>query len=555
MLNLKEFIPKSITCLLEGYTKETFFKDLFAGLTVGIIALPLSMAFALGSGVSPERGLFTAIVAGFLISLLGGSRVQIGGPTGAFVVIVYGVVERFGYEGLVVATFMAGVMLVLMGLARFGFFLRFIPYPVTTGFTSGIALVIFSSQMKDFFGLEMGNIPSEFLQKWSSYLEHMHDWNPWALCISSITLGTIFVLRHFYPKLPGSVLAVAFATGLVWFFELPVETIEKKFGVIPDVLPSPKLPSFSLEQIRMLLPDAIAIALLGAIESLLSAVVADGMIGQRHRSNCELVAQGFANMVSVVFGGIPATGAIARTGANIKMGAQTPMAGVVHALTLFLILFMFAPAASKIPLPALAGILVFVAWNMSEIEHFVAILKGPFSDVCVLLMSFFLTVLIDLTVAVQVGVLLAAVLFLKRMTDSTTIKIFKAIIREENSPIEITEDADILKRKDIPDDVTVFEINGPFFFGVSDLLNEGLELLGENPRAFILRLHKVPLVDITGIRALKLFHDKCLRLGVEFYICEASPSVFRHLDRAGLIEALGQGCVFNTLHEALSTKC
>lgn len=549
-LSFKEFVPASVACVLEGYSRAFFLRDLFAGVTVGIIALPLAMAFAVGSGVAPEQGLFTAIIAGFLISLLGGSRVQIGGPTGAFVVIVFSVVERFGYEGLAIATFMAGVMLILMGLARLGFFLRFIPYPVTTGFTSGIAVVIFSSQIKDFFGLEMGGVPSDFFQKWGAYFQHLSTWNPWAFAVSGSTLGMIFLLRSRCPKCPGSIVAVLLTTAAVWFFDLPVETIQKKFGAIPNTLPIPAMPAFSLEQMKVLFPDAIAIALLAAIESLLSAVVADGMTGQRHRSNCELVAQGFANMASVLFGGIPATGAIARTGANIKMGAKTPVAGMVHAITLLLLMLVFTPVASQFPLPALAGVLVFVAWNMSEAEHFLAILKGPLSDVCVLLITFALTILIDLTVAVEVGVLLAAVLFLKRMTDSTTVKICKTILREEKEQEDLA-DADILLRNDIPKDVTVFEINGPFFFGVSDLLNELLRQLEDDPKAFILRLHKVPLVDASGIRALQLFDEKCRQRNIRFYLCEASDAVLKHLRQGGLFMMADAANVFISFDDAL----
>lgn len=333
----------------EGYSKKYFFNDLFAGISVGVIALPLALAFAIGSGVPPERGLFTAIVAGFLISFLGGSRVQIGGPTGAFVIIVYTIIQKHGYDGLAVATIIAGILMVLMGIARFGVFLKFIPFPVTTGFTTGIALVIFTSQIKDFFGLQIDKVPPEFLEKCTMFCLQAYTWNKWAFLVASSTLILIFVLRRYFPKIPGVIIAIIFATAISYFFSLPIETIQSKFGEIPRILPNPSFPSISYDLIKNVFPDAITIALLGAIESLLSAVVADGMTGNRHRSNCELVAQGLANIGSIIFGGIPATGAIARTSANIRMGAKTPVAGMIHAATLLLLMLLFAPLAAKIP--------------------------------------------------------------------------------------------------------------------------------------------------------------------------------------------------------------
>lgn len=512
----QDFVPKTYVCLKEGYTKQYFLNDLAAGITVGIIALPLAMAFAIGSGLTPERGLFTAVIAGFIISLLGGSRVQIGGPTGAFVVIVYSVVQRHGYEGLAVATLLAGIMMFLMGIARFGVFLKFIPYPVTTGFTTGIALTIFSSQIKDFFGLDIQSLPADFIQKWNLYWHYSHTWNPWAFVIAAGTLTLIFTLRKYAPKVPGAIVAVIIATILVVIFDLPVETIEKKFGGIPRMLPSPSIPLVSFSTIQAVFPDAVTIALLGAIESLLSALVADGMTGMRHRSNCELVAQGFANIGSVFFGGMPATGAIARTTANINMGAKTPFAGMIHAITLLLLMFLCAPLAAKFPMPALAALLIFVAWNMSERDNFIEIMKGPKADVIVLWITFLLTILIDLTVAVQVGVILAAILFLKKMTDSTTVKICKMLLDENLHEAPEVHDGEVIFRKDVPHGVAVFEINGPFFFAVSNLLNDELRQLRETPKYFILRMRKVPLIDASGLHALKLFQDKCKQRGIEF---------------------------------------
>lgn len=548
----EDFIPKTYVCLKEGYTKSLFLQDLFAGFTVGIIALPLAMAFAIGSGLSPERGLFTAIIAGFLISLLGGSRVQIGGPTGAFVVIVYSIVQRHGYDGLAIATLMAGVIMILMGLARFGVFLKFIPFPVTTGFTTGIALVIFSSQIKDFLGLDIATVPADFLEKWRLYFSCCQTINPWALMISGGTLGTIFLLRALYPKLPGVIFAVVLASFFVWFFDLPVETIEKKFGGIPQGLPLPALPTFSWDKIQAVFPDALTIAMLGAIESLLSALVADSMTGYKHRSNCELLAQGVANIGSVLFGGIPATGAIARTTANINMGAKTPFAGMIHAITLLLLMMLCGPLASKFPMAALAAVLVYVAWNMSERESFKEILTGPRHDMIVLLITFALTVLIDLTVAVQVGVLLAAVLFLKQMTDKTTVKVCKVLLDENRHEAPELHDSEILFRKDIPPDTAIFEINGPFFYSVANLLNEELRLLPKQPKYFILRMRKVPVIDSTGLRALKQFNEKCQKLGIVFLLSGVHEEQLEVLKKSSVYTTLGEKRIFPHLNDALA---
>jgi SulP family sulfate permease len=548
----KDFVPKSVVCLREGYSKKYFLDDLFAGVSVGIIALPLALAFAIASGVSPEKGLFTAIIAGFLISLLGGSRVQIGGPTGAFVVIVYAVIQKHGYDGLALATLMAAIMMVLMGMARFGVLLKFIPYPVTTGFTTGIAVVIVSSQIKDFFGLRAEHVPPEFLEKCHLFCKVAHTWNLWAFLIAVSTLGLIFLLRRYLPRWPGAILAIILATAATHFFNLPLETIASKFGEIPRVLPIPEFPHFSYELFKNVFPDAITIALLGSIESLLSAVVADGMIGTKHRSNGELVAQGLANIGSVIFGGIPATGAIARTSANIKMGAKTPVAGMTHAVTLFLLMFFLAPQAGQIPLAALAGVLVFVAWNMSELPHFIEILKGLKGDAVILLITFLLTILIDLTVAIQVGVVLAAIVFLKRMTDRTTVKICQTLVKENNSETPDADDADILLRKDIPSDVVVFEIRGPFFYSVADLLDEVLLRLDSTPRVFILRLNKTPLIDATGLRAIKQFGLKCQRKGIAFAISDADEKHDKMFLKAGVEKVVGKKRIFKDIDSALA---
>lgn len=547
----QDYIPKLFLCFKEGYSWKYFFNDLFAGISVGVIALPLALAFAIGSGVAPERGLFTAIVAGFLISFLGGSRVQIGGPTGAFVIVVYTIIQKHGYDGLALATIIAGILMVIMGIARFGVFLKFIPFPVTTGFTTGIALVILISQIKDFFGLQIDKVPPQFLEKCTMFCMQANTWNKWAFFVASATLIFIFTLRRYYPKLPGVMLAIALATGLSYVFNFPLETIESKFGEIPRVLPTPSFPSISYELIKNVFPDAITIALLGAIESLLSAVVADGMTGNKHRSNCELIAQGLANIGSIIFGGIPATGAIARTSANVKMGAKTPVAGMTHAITLLLLMLFLAPLAAKIPLCALSAVLIYVAWNMSELGHFIEILKGQKSEALILLITFLLTVLIDLSVAVQVGVILAAVIFVKKMTDNTSVEICRILIGENNNEAPELRDSEILFRKDIPEDVTVFEINGPFFYSVADLLSETLLRLDRTPRVFILRMQKVPLIDTTGIKALKEFQIKCKRKEITFLLSGVSEKIREKFKNTSVESSIGKEHIFSDIDTAL----
>lgn len=549
---IQEYIPKSVICFREGYTRELFWQDLFAGLSVGVIALPLALAFAIGSGVAPERGLYTVIIAGFLISLLGGSRVQIGGPTGAYIVIVYAIVQKHGYDGLAVATLIAAVLMILMGLFRFGVLLKFIPYPVTTGFTTGIALVIFTSQIKDLLGLRIDKLPPEFIEKCTQYCQNAHTLNPWAFAVAFGTLVLIFGLRRAFPKFPGAICAIICATLFAYFLDLPVETIASRFGEIPRTLPMPTFPTLSLDRIQEMFPEAITIALLGAIESLLSAVVADGMTGHRHRSNTELVAQGLANAGSVVFGGIPATGAIARTSANIRMGAKTPMAGMIHAVTLLLLMLFFAPYAAMIPLCALSAVLVYVAWNMSELDHFMQILRGPRSDALVLITTFLLTVLIDLTVAVQIGVILAAMLFLKHLTDASTVKICKVLLEENAQENLENHDAELLLRKDVPEDVTIFEIKGPFFYSVADQLDDALRQLPVPPRIFILRMRHVPLVDATGAHALEQFAEKCRKKGILFLVSGVKPELAAVFKQTGVEEAVGLDHIFPHIDAALA---
>lgn len=547
----KEYIPKSLICLWEGYTSQIILNDTLAGISVGILALPLAMAFAIGSGLPPEQGLFTAIVAGFLISLLGGSRVQIGGPAGAFVVIVYSIIQRHGYDGLAIATLLAGVMMIFMGIARFGILLKFVPYPVTTGFLTGIAVIIFSSQVKDFLGLDIKTVPADFIAQWHLYLHSLSSWNPWAFFIALTSMSTIFALRKFYPKIPGAIIAVILTTSIAGIFNLPVETIGTKFGEIPNLLPWPTLPSFSFEKVQAVFPDALTIALLGAIESLLSASVADGMTGQKHRSNCELVAQGIANVGSILFGGMPATGAIARTTMNIKMHAKTPLSGMVHALTLLLLMICFAPFAKLIPLASLAGVLFFVAWNMCEFENVIDILKGPKSDIAVLVITFFATILIDLTVAVQLGVILAALLFIKRISDNTTGKAFSLLLKEDENQQPEIHDSNILFRKDVPEGVTVFEIDGPFFFAVADLLNDTLKQIDNTTKIFILRMSKVPIIDASGLNALKKFKKRCNQKGILFLISGVREDVKPIIKNSSLEEEVGPEHFFPNVNFAL----
>lgn len=547
----RDFIPQLFVSFKEGISKKQLLNDCFAGISVGVIALPLALAFAMASGVTPERGLFTAIVAGFVISLLGGSRVQIGGPTGAFVVIVYAIVQQYGYDGLAIATLIGGFLMILMGLFRFGVLLKFIPYPVTVGFTTGIAVVIFTSQIQAFFGLHIENMPSTFLEKGSALINAAHTYNFSAFIVALPTLIFIFVLRRLYPTFPGTIVAVIGATFFAWLFGLQVETIESKFGSIPRLPPMPTWPDISFDTVKKVFPEAITIALLGSIESLLSAVVADGMTGHKHRSNCELVAQGLGNISSVLFGGIPATGAIARTGANIRLGATTPLSGIIHAITLLLLILFFAPIAGKIPLAALSAVLIVVAWNMSELPHFFEIMKGSKGDTSVLLITFFLTVLIDLTVAVQVGVILAPLIFLKKMTDQTTVKILQSELVEQEHEYPSRDDL-LLSKMSIDPDVMLFEIQGPFFYAISDRLDEALIRLEKLPRVFILRLHKTPIIDASGMNALKQFNAKCAKLKIVFLICEGNKEVEKLFQKADIYRSIPRERIFKDLSSALN---
>jgi SulP family sulfate permease len=541
------FIPK-LFVTLKHYDKQQFSKDLMAGVIVGIVALPLAIAFAIASGVSPEKGLYTAVIAGFIISALGGSKVQIGGPTGAFIVIVYGIIQVYGFNGLVIATFMAGVMLIIMGFARLGAVIKFIPHPLIIGFTSGIALIIFSSQMKDFFGLKMGTVPADFLDKWESYFKNLQSINVGAVVIAVLTIVVILLWPKVTHKIPGSLIAILISTAAVQFLHLHVETIGSRFGNIPSSLPMPAIPHLDFATIKKLIQPAFTIALLGGIESLLSAVVADGMIGGNHKSNMELVAQGTANVFSSIFGGIPATGAIARTATNVKNGGRTPVAGIVHALTLLLIMLFVGKWAALIPMATLAGILVIVAYNMSEWKSFASVTKGPRSDVAVMLTTFLLTVLIDLTVAIEIGMVLAAFLFMRKMIKFSDVSILtKDIDDNENET-----DKEALEKYIIPKEAEVFEITGPLFFGAAYKFKDAIRFIEKTPKVFIIRMRQVPIIDATGIRTLQEVYKESIRRGTKLILSEVrSEQVMQELKDTRLLFAIGKANVTNSFEEAL----
>jgi SulP family sulfate permease len=572
------FLPKSIVCIREGYGREFFWNDVAAGLTVAIIALPLSLALAIGSGVRPEQGLFTAIVAGFVISLLGGSRVQVGGPAGAFMAIVAGIVARDGYDGLCIAAVMAGVILIIMGLARLGSLIKFIPYPVITGFTSGIAVIIFTSQVRDLLGLTINfvnekgvmthNPPSSFLACWNVLVHSLHTVNWTAAGFGIGSLVFLFGMRRLWPRVPAAIIVVVVSAAAVWWLHLAagpqtpggIETLGTRFGGIPSMLPRPHLPvklstwqdvTAAWGKAVALVPEATTIALLCAIESLLCAVVADGMIGGRHKSNCELIAQGVANITSIIFGGIPATGVIARTAANVKSGGRTPLAGMIHSATLLALMLLLAPYASRIPLAVLAAILVMVAWNMAEIDHFKSILRAPRADMAVLLTTFGLTVLTDLTKGVGIGMILAAMLFMKRMTEVTNVGALKDELEESGDEFADLADPNSITRKAVPAGVEVYEINGPFFFGVADRLKDTLRQLERPPKIFILRMRRVPAVDATGMHALDEFYEKCRKSGTQLLLSGVHTQPNFAMTNYGLVEKIGAGNIFTNINDAL----
>ena len=519
------FNPKLVSVLKQGYSKHQFSKDVFAGIIVGIVALPLAIAFAVASGVSPEKGLVTAIIAGLIISVLGGSRVQIGGPTGAFIVIVFGIVQTYGLDGLMISTMLAGVFLIAFGLLRLGSLLKFIPHPLVVGFTSGIALVIFTTQIKDALGLEIANLPADFIPKWGSYFSEISSINPYAVGISLATILITIFSGKVTKKIPGSFIAIIVITALVQLLKLPVTTIETVFGEIPKTI-QVDFPGIEWSNLANYIAPALTIALLGGIESLLSAVVADGMIGGNHRSNTELIAQGVANVVTPIFGGIPATGAIARTATNVKNGGRTPVAGVIHAITLLLIMLFFGQWAKLIPMSCLAGILIVVAYNMSEWRSFVSILKGSGFDILILLVTFFLTVLVDLTYAIQIGIALSALLFMKRMADVS-------------HQTELEMDSDILENyNDLPKGVGIYEISGPFFFASAKQYCSTLKSIGQKSKVLIIRMRHVPFIDSTGLHNLEAVIEDLHHSKTTVILSGVRPEVMKELEKNKLVDLL-----------------
>ncbi|GAB1372124.1 sulfate permease [Candidatus Kapaibacterium sp.] len=542
-----QFKPKLFTTL-QGYNKQNFYSDLGAGVIVGIVALPLAIAFGIASGVAPEKGLITAIIAGFIISALGGSKVQIGGPTGAFVVIVYDIIQKYGLDGLIISTVMAGVIMILMGVSKLGSIIKFIPYPVIVGFTSGIAVLIFITQLNDFFGFGIVDLPADFAEKFLSYYSNVGNFNPSALVIGSVALIFMLLWNKYKFKLPGSFIVIVVSTISVLIFNIPIETIESRFGEIPNTLPKPSLMTINLDTIKQLIAPATTIALLGAIESLLSAVVADGIIGGRHRSNMELVAQGTANIASGLFGGIPATGAIARTITNIKNGGRTPISGIIHSIVLLLIMLLFGSFAKLIPMSVLAAVLIVVSFNMFEWKEFKSLRKIPKSDAVVMLTTFFLTIVFDLTLALQIGMLMAVLLFMRRMALVTNIGVITREMNESDEPIDEMS----IDKRDVPNDVDIYEINGPFFFGAATKFRETLDRVSKPPRIRIIRMRNVPAIDATGIHFLEEIYDESRKKGIEIVFSGMHAQPYRALEQSGFLNKIDEKNICNNIDFALS---
>ena len=547
-----EFRPKLFT-MMKTYTKADFMTDLMAGIIVGMVALPLAIAFGIASGVSPAKGIITAIVAGFIISFLGGSKVQIGGPTGAFIVIIYGIIQEYGIDGLMVATMMAGVLLILLGIFKLGTVIKFIPYPIIIGFTSGIAVTIFTTQIADIFGLDFKGekVPGDFIGKWILYFQHFDTVNWWNVIVSVVSVFIIAITPKFSKKVPGSLVAIILVTVGVYCLKMYggitcIDTIGDRFSIKAQ-LPEAAVPALDWEAIKNLFPVAITIAVLGAIESLLSAAVADGVIGDRHDSNTELIAQGIANFVSPIFGGTPATGAIARTMTNINNGGKAPVAGIVHAVVLLLILLFLMPLAQYIPMACLAGVLVIVSYNMSGWRVFKGLLKNPKSDVAVLLITFFLTVIFDLTVAIEVGLVIACVLFMKRVMETTKISVITDEIDPNNeSDLEVHEELLM-----IPQGVEVYEINGPYFFGIATKFEEIMSRLGDRPKIRIIRMRKVPFIDSTGIHNLTTLCEMSQKENIHIILSGVNEKVHKVLEKSGFYELLGEENICSNINEAL----
>lgn len=544
-----DFKPQLFT-LLRNYNSKTFMSDLMAGVIVGIVALPLAIAFGIASGVTPEKGIITAIVAGFIISFLGGSKVQIGGPTGAFIIIIYGIIQQYGIEGLTIATLMAGAFLILFGVLRLGTIIKYIPYPIVVGFTSGIAVTIFTTQIKDLFGLTIDNVPSDFIEKWGAYITHFGTIDTWSAIVGVLSVAIIAVMPRINKKIPGSLIAIIIMTVAALLLKnyagvTSIETIGDRFSV-SNAIPDAHVPAMTWETIKGLVAPALTIAVLGAIESLLSATVADGVIGDHHNSNTELIAQGVANLASPLFGGIPATGAIARTMTNINNGGKTPIAGIIHAVVLLLIFLFFMPLAQYIPMACLAGVLVVVSYGMSGWRSFLTLMKNPKSDVTVLLITFFLTIIFDLTVAIEVGLIIACLLFMKRMAETTDVKVVMD---------EISEESDLssgnLEHLTIPKGVEVYEINGPYFFGAGNRFEEIMASFGDRPKVRIIRMRKVPFVDSTGIHNLTNLCTMSKSEGIEVVLSGVSEKVHSQLNKARFYDLLGEQNICSHIDIAL----
>lgn len=546
------FKPKLISTL-KDYNKKTFMSDVMAGVIVGIVALPLAIAFGIASGVTPEKGIITAIVAGFIISMAGGSKVQIGGPTGAFIVIIYGIIQQYGIQGLTIATLMAGVFLLLFGLLRLGTIIKFIPYPIIVGFTSGIAVTIFTTQIKDLFGLSMTEVPSDFIEKWIAYFQSLDTIDAWSAIIGVVSIIIIAITPRFCKKIPGSLIAIILMTLFALILKnvfgiASVETIGDRFAINSE-LPDAQLPEITWETVKALVSPAFTIAILGAIESLLSATVADGVIGDHHDSNTELIGQGLANLATPIFGGIPATGAIARTMTNINNGGRTPVAGIVHAVVLLLIFMFLMPLAKYIPMTCLAGVLVVVSYGMCGWRSFVMLLKNPKSDITVLVITFLLTIIFDLTIAIEVGLVIACLLFMRRMAETTDVK----VVLDEIDPYEDTD----LKHENnehliIPKGVEVYEINGPYFFGAGNRFEEIMANMGDRPKVRIIRMRKVPFVDSTGIHNLSNLCLMSQKEGIQIVLSGVNPKVHKVLEHAGFYDMIGEENICSHINIALA---
>ena len=541
--------PQLLTSL-KTYNRQTLTADIMAGIIVGIVALPLAIAFGIASGVTPEKGIITAIISGFIISLLGGSKVQIGGPTGAFIVIIYGIIQKYGIEGLMIATVMAGVFLLLFGLLKLGTIIKYIPYPIVVGFTSGIAVTIFTTQIKDLFGLTIESVPSDFIEKWGCYISHFSTADLWCSIVGILSVVIIALTPKVSKKIPGSLVAIIVMTiaALIlknYFGVTTIETIGDRFSV-SSAIPDAHMPAMTWDTIKSLVAPALTIAVLGAIESLLSATVADGVIGAHHNSNTELVAQGLANIASPIFGGIPATGAIARTMTNINNGGKTPVSGIVHAIVLLLIFLFFMPLGKYIPMACLAGVLVIVSYGMSGWRSFLALMKNPKSDVTVLLITFFLTIIFDLTVAIEVGLIIACLLFMKRVSEITDVKAVTDEINEESDMIK-----DNAEHLTIPEGVEVYEINGPYFFGAGNKFEEVMAAFGDRPKVRIIRMRKVPFVDSTGIHNLTNLCEMSHNEGIEVVLSGVCEKVHKQLEKARFYDILGNKNICSHINLAL----